>query len=98
MYWAGLVRFFHMYRSLVPSVNQNMTGDVRVQFAGGTYRLAAPLALDARDSGTNGHNVVWTAASGARPVLSGAVRVTGWTQVDPGRNVWSAPVPAGLNT
>jgi len=31
-------------QALVRSVNQNTTGDVRVQFAGGTYRLAAPLA------------------------------------------------------
>ncbi len=92
------VRTLARGQALVRSVNQNMTGDVKVQLAGGTYRLAAPLALDARDSGTNGHNVIWTAASGARPVLSGAVRVTGWTQVDAGRNIWSAPAPAGLNT
>jgi hypothetical protein len=95
---ASPVRTLARAQALVRSVNQNMTGDVKVQLAGGTYRLGAPLALDARDSGSNGHNVIWTAASGARPVLSGAVRVTGWTQVDAGRNIWSAPVPAGLNT
>ena len=92
------VRTLARAQAVVRTLNQNMTGDVRVELAGGTYQLPAPLALTSRDSGTNGHNVVWTAASGARPVLSGGVPVTGWKQVDPARNLWSAPVPAGLNT
>ncbi len=35
--------------------------------------------------------MIWTAASGAHPVISGGVPITGWTRVDPTRNVWSAP-------
>src|SRR5690349_12915520 len=62
-----------------------------VQLADGTYRMTAPLTLDARDSG-----VSWAAAPGAHPVASGGVRVSGWTVADAGRNLWSAPVPAGL--
>jgi glycosyl hydrolase family 141 len=85
-------------QALVRAIDQNMTGDIRVQLADGTYRLTAPLTLNGSDSGTNGHNVIWTAASGARPVISGAVPVTGWTPFDTAKNIWSAPVPAGLNT
>jgi hypothetical protein len=40
--------------------------------------------------------VVYTAAPGEHPVLSGAVRLAGWACDDPARNLWSAPAPAGL--
>lgn len=61
-----------------------------VSLAGGTYQLTAPLTLDATDSG-----VTWTAAPGARPVISGGLPVTGWKK---NGSLWSAPVPAGLRT
>ena len=48
------------------------------------------------DSGTNGFNVVYTAAPGEHPVLSGATRVSGWTLADAAKNLWSAPAPAGM--
>jgi hypothetical protein len=92
------VRTLGRAQALVRSVNHAMTGDVRVELAGGMYPLSAPLALTARDSGTGGHHVIWAAASGVRPVVSGGVPVTGWTRTDATRNIWSAPVPAGLNT
>jgi hypothetical protein len=95
---ARPVRTLSRAQQLVRGLTANQTGDVRVELAGGTYRLAAPLQLDSRDSGTGGFNVVWTAAAGARPVLSGGVPVTGWTRVDAAKNLWSAPVHAGLNT
>jgi hypothetical protein len=93
---AQAVRTLARAQELVRAVNQNMTGDVRVELADGTYQLAAPLALTSRDSGTGGHDVIWTAASGAHPVISGGVPITGWTKGS--GNVWSAPAPAGLNT
>src|SRR5438876_11704467 len=37
-------------QAVVRTLNQNMTGDVRVELADGTYPLAAPLALTSRDS------------------------------------------------
>jgi hypothetical protein len=90
------VRTLAHARDLVRGLNQAMTGDVVVSLADGTYALTQPLTLDARDSGTGGHRVIWTAASGARPVVSGGIPITGWTKG--GGNVWSAPVPAGLHT
>jgi hypothetical protein len=82
-------------RDLVRGLVAGMAGDIAVSLAGGTYPLAQPLTLDGRDSGTGGHNVVWTAAAGARPVLSGGVTVGGWKKAG---DVWSAPAPAGLAT
>lgn len=57
-------------KSSVEGLSGNMTGDIVVQLAGGTYRLSAPLVLGAADSGRNGHTVVWQAAPGVNPVLS----------------------------
>src|SRR5439155_2728759 len=90
------VRTLARAQQLVRARTGTMTGDLRVELAGGTYQLAEPLTMDARDSGTGGHNVIWTAAAGARPVISGGVPITGWKKGS--GNVWSAPVPAGLNT
>jgi hypothetical protein len=42
--------------------------------------------------------VVYTAAPGEHPVLSGGLPVTGWTLSDSARNLWSAPAPEGLAT
>src|SRR5579859_6567154 len=61
---------------------KGMGGDVRVELAGGTYRLTQTLAFDPGDSGDNGHNVVYAAAAGQAPVLSGALKVTGWHPAD----------------
>src|SRR5881275_778385 len=39
-------------QQLVRGLTAHQTGDIRVELATGTYRLTAPLQLDARDSGT----------------------------------------------
>lgn len=72
--------------------------DVVVMLNEGTYRLAAPLRFGRQDSGRNGHSVIWRAAPGAHPVLSGAIRATRWTRIDRAKNVWSAPLPADVDT
>ena len=79
-------------QAAVRSLNDAMSGDIVVQLADGVYRLPAPLRLTAEDSGTNGYSVVWQAAPSARPAISGARAVTGWTQADAGRNIWRAEV------
>src|SRR5690242_16921862 len=47
-------------RDLVRTMNQRMTSDIVVFLVPGTYRLTRPLELDGRDSGGNGHRVIWT--------------------------------------
>jgi hypothetical protein len=71
------------------------TRDVTVELTGGTYRLTAPLAMDARDGGRDGHEVVYENAPGAAPLLSGGRQVTGWVP-DASTGTWSAPVPKNL--
>jgi len=90
------VRTLQHARDLVRAMNQKMGSDITVYLSEGVYRLTEPLRLEPRDSGSNGHSVIYSAASGAKPVISGGVQVTGWKLVDAGKNLWSAPAPANL--
>jgi Fibronectin type III domain len=92
------VRTLQRAQQLVRAENQNMSGDITVYLAGGTYRLTQPLALTFLDSGTNGFNVVYAALPGQQPIISSGVQITGWKLIDSGKNLWAAPAPAGLNT
>lgn len=76
----------------------SMTGDIVVSLADGTYRLSSTLAFSAAagDSATGGYSVIYQAATGAHPVLSGGSQLTGWTQGTGG--IWQASVPSGLDT
>ncbi|GAA1984533.1 right-handed parallel beta-helix repeat-containing protein [Catenulispora subtropica] len=95
---AAPVRTVGRAQSLVRMLNQNMAADVTVVLEDGFYRMGAPLALTAADSGTNGHYVVWTADAGAHPVLAGSTQVTGWQRMSSGSPIWVAQAPSGLQT
>ena len=85
-------------KSSVEAIDANMSGDIVVQLAGGTYRLSSPLSLGSADSGTNGHTVYWKAASGQTPVISGGQQVTGWTLHDSANNIYAASIPTGADS
>ena len=82
----------------VRKINRSMVTNISVYLETGTYRLAQPLTLGSQDSGTNGFQVLWRAAPRATPIISGAVRVTGWHVSDLAKNIWVASVPASLQT
>ncbi|NUR29732.1 MAG: right-handed parallel beta-helix repeat-containing protein [Catenulispora sp.] len=92
------VRTVAKAQALVRTLNQNMAADVTVVLEDGFFRMAGPLTLTSADSGTNGHNVVWTADTGARPVLAGSAQITGWQRMSGSSPIWVAQVPAGLQT
>jgi hypothetical protein len=85
-------------QQLVRSRNANMTADITVTLEDGYYRMSSPLKLDASDSGSNGHNVVWKAAAKAHPVLMGSKQITGWSKVSGSSTVWVAQGPSGIQT
>lgn len=79
---------------------------VRVEIHGGTHFLAAPLRFGPDDSGGPPpeddwsrrlgpeHAVVYAAAAGERPVVSGGRRITGWTKGEvAGREAWTVELP-----
>ena len=84
-------------RDAARHVGRPLHGDIVIQLSAGTYRLTQPLTLSAADSGANGHDVVYMAAPGAHPLISGGRRITGWTLFDRARGIYRARA-SGLNT
>jgi hypothetical protein len=80
------------------NVRSGPPGDVTVQLADGTYRISSPLQFRSSDGGRDGGTVLWTAAPGARPRITGALAVTGWSVHDAASNIYVANVPAGLES
>ena len=62
--------------------------DVKIYIRNGTYRLEKTLKLTAKDSGYDGHNVIWRAAPGEHPIICGSIKVTGWSLYDASRNIY----------
>lgn len=67
-----------------------LTADINIHVAQGVYSISSPLTLTDKDSGKNGFKVNWI---GNGAVVSGGLKVTGWTQGNNG--IYSASVPAG---
>jgi hypothetical protein len=81
-------------RTVVRSVNQSMSGDVRVLLRGGKYYLSSPFTLTSSDSGLNGYKVYWQNYPGETPEIVGGTPVTGWTLYS--GNIYMANVGMGL--
>jgi hypothetical protein len=81
-------------RDAVRAVNSGKGpgGDIIVYLRGGAYRLKQTFVLDWRDSGRNGFDVVYSAAPGEHPVISGSIRVTDWSLHDSVSGIYSAHV------
>jgi len=74
----------------VRALRKNRDANVVVLIADGVYRLDQPLVLIAEDSGTKNKPVVWRAADGASPVISGGLRLSNWTLVDQIHGIYRA--------
>ena len=76
----------------------SIKGDITVHLMPGTYFLKEPLTFDNRDSGRNGHKVIYQARNPKQPpVLSGGRRVSGpWQRGEQG--IWHTRVEPGIFT
>jgi hypothetical protein len=72
----------------VRTVNKSMAQDIVVYLRGGTYKLEQTLLFDARDSGTNGHNIIYKSYPGEKAAICGGRKIAGWDQDS--ANVWKA--------
>lgn len=77
-------------RGSVAKINSKMTDDIIVHLRGGTYEITSPLVFDEKDSGNNGHKVIFKAFSGETPIVSGGVKVDGWVLHDKTKNIYRA--------
>ena len=85
-------------QTVVRAAAAAMQTDIIVELADGAYPLTATLTFAAADSGGNGHAILWRAATGAHPVLSGGKQITGWAVSDSGKNIWKAAAPSTFAT
>lgn len=76
----------------------NQSHNVTVQLEDGDYRLRHSLIFTARDGGQGQYHVLWTAAPGAHPVISGASRVTSWKLWNASKNIYVAQTPLHRDT
>lgn len=75
-------------RDAVRATNKNMTQDIVIYLRGGTYHLDQTLLFEAKDSGTNGHNIIYKSYQGEKVSLCGGRKITGWERES--GNVWKA--------
>lgn len=83
-------------QALVQAQTASMTGDLVIQLTGGTYSMGSTWNLGATDGGKHGWNVVYRAAPGAAPVISGGASISGWSRSAPGSSIWKASMPAAF--
>lgn len=84
-------------RDIVRGETAAMTADIHVILHEGWFIQASTLAFNQLDGGTNNFHVIYEAAPGDSPVISGGQRISAWSLTDPTKNIWSAPAP-GLTT
>jgi hypothetical protein len=77
-------------RRLRAAAGGKLEQPIAVSIAGGAYYMTEPFKLEPQDSGTADAPVVYAAAEGQSPVLSGGSIITGWTPAANGR--WTAKI------
>jgi len=68
-----------------------LTEPVDVVIQTGVYTQADTLAFTAEDSGTEQFPVTYSAAQGAKPIISGGRAITGWTKGE--GSLWTSQIP-----
>lgn len=67
-------------RDAVRKINGTVSGDIVVNFRGGTYRQTEPVVFDVKDSAKGDSRIIYQAYEDEIPVISGAQQVTGWNK------------------
>ncbi len=74
--------------------SQRHAHPIRVLIHGGTYFLDEPLIFTPEDSGTTTAPIIYQAAPGERPRISGGRRLTGWQEsMKNNRRLWTVQLP-----
>ncbi len=84
-------------RDTVRKYNGNMANDIVIHIGSGVFELEDTFELTDKDSGSNGHRVIYEGQGKDKTVISGGTEVTGWTLYDADKNIYCAKVEDGLN-
>ncbi|MFZ1473537.1 MAG: right-handed parallel beta-helix repeat-containing protein [Anaerolineae bacterium] len=79
-------------RDVIRTISPAMQSDIVVNVHGGVYSIRRPIQFTPADSGQNGYEIIYQAAEGEAPLLSGGVEVTGWEKA-PDRPWWGTGLP-----
>jgi uncharacterized protein YjdB len=85
-------------RNVVRTINKSMTGDIIINLMDGTYSLTSTLTFTSEDSGSKGYNIIYQAYNCEIPILSGGIKINGWTIHDTVKNIFQAKVDTTLNS
>jgi len=78
-------------RDLIRKNKASLSGNITVYLKDGSYTLREPFVLESQDSPAGSAALLFAAAPGANPLLTGGVPVTGWTKQSDNR--WTASIP-----
>ncbi|MBU9726831.1 right-handed parallel beta-helix repeat-containing protein [Diplocloster modestus] len=81
-------------RDHIRTLNGNMSGNIIVNVAEGSYALTEGVVFEPQDGGTNGYQIIYQADNGT-PEFRMDTAVTGWSLNTDG--IWEAFVPQGLD-
>lgn len=76
-------------RDVIRTISLNMQNPVEVIIHGGTYNISQPIKFTENDSGQNGYDIIYRAATGEAPIFSGGIHVTNWEEA-PDSPLWKA--------
>jgi hypothetical protein len=85
---------FRTLRRAHEALRRSDASNITLSIADGTYRLDEPLRFDGERFHPDGPRVTVRAMPAAKPVVSGAVKVEGWTLHDQSLNIYRANVGA----
>ena len=80
----------------------SLKSGIEIIVGDGVYKLSEPLFIRPEDSGTEESPTIIKAATGARPILSGGIEITGWKKLQSGivglpsvarGKIWVADMP-----
>ncbi len=74
----------------VKKVSRKMTGDIVVYFADGRYELSDTIKLQMYAGGKDDYKVIYKAADGAKPIISGGEKIENWEVYDEEKNIYRA--------
>ncbi len=86
--------FAGMERTMLAVQNffsENTTGNCTVWLDNGKYTLSNPIVLSSADLDISAGKLVFKALPGAKPVITGGVKISGWEKLPEG--MWKAKIP-----
>jgi len=78
-------------RDVIRTISPNMQSSIVVYIHSGTYSISQPIIFTTSDSGQNGYDIIYRAADGETPILSGGLNVINWERITDSQ-LWKAKV------